>query len=150
MATQELLKRRLLANGLDPDSIIWLPRTSTHEEHLRQYSFIDVSLDCFPNGGCTTTCESLWMGSPVITLSGSSYVSRMSTAVLYGAGLSDWCMNTEDEYYEYAIRQNDNLSWLRSNREYWRNQVLSSELGDAASLVNSLESCFSNLVTSSI
>ena len=148
-STQELLRRRMLRNNIDPDSIIWLPRTETHEEHLRQYAHIDVSLDCFPNGGCTTTCESLWMGAPVITLIGTSYVSRMSTAVLFGAGLQSWCMQTPDEYLSFAIHQNDHLHWLRSNRSHWRNVVRSSQLGDAASLMNSLENCFSDLFASS-
>ena len=34
-------------NELDPEAIIWLPRTKTHSEHLNQYSHIDVALDCF-------------------------------------------------------------------------------------------------------
>ena len=100
-------------NELDPEAIIWLPRTKTHSEHLNQYSHIDVALDCFPNGGCTTTCESLWMGVPVITLSGTSYVSRMSTAVLHGADLSEWCMKSQQEYLNFAVAQSQNLNWLR-------------------------------------
>ena len=112
-ATEELLRRRMLNNGLNPSSIIWLPRTETHEDHLLQYSYIDVALDCFPNGGCTTTCEALWMGCPVITLSGTSYVSRMSTAVLFGADLQEWCMKSEDDYFQFALSQSQNLSWLR-------------------------------------
>ncbi|MCB4421450.1 hypothetical protein FZZ91_01180 [Synechococcus sp. HB1133] len=148
-STEELLRRRILKNNLDPESIVWLPRTKTHADHLLQYSHIDISLDCFPNGGCTTTCESLWMGCPVITLSGTSYVSRMSTAVLCGAGLQNWCMSTPQDYLNFAIHQSQNLQSLRANRDQWRSKVLSSDLGDAASLVSHLESLFSSLLISS-
>ena len=55
-------------------------------EHLYQYAHIDIALDPIPNGGCTTTCEALWMGVPTVTLAGANYVSRMSTAVLSGVG----------------------------------------------------------------
>ena len=138
----------MLGNNIDPDSIIWLPRTETHEEHLRQYAHIDVSLDCFPNGGCTTTCESLWMGVPVITLIGSSSLQDEHGCIVWC-----WCVivvkQTPDEYLSFAIQQNDHLHWLRSNRSHWRNVVLSSQLGDAASLMNSLEYCFSDLFASS-
>ena len=82
--TATLLKRRMIRCGLDVDRVVWLPTTTTPEEHLRQYGLIDIALDPFPNGGCTTTCEALWMGVPVVTLTGDRYVSRMSTAVLSG------------------------------------------------------------------
>ena len=89
--TQTLLRRRMLREGLNPEQVIWLPLAPSHEQHLIQYSEVDIALDCFPNGGCTTTCEALWMGVPVITKTGNSYVSRMSTAVLHGANLQGWC-----------------------------------------------------------
>ena len=57
---------------------------------MQQYAHIDIALDPIPNGGCTTTCEALWMGVPTITLAGSHYVSRMSTAVLGGANMHEW------------------------------------------------------------
>ena len=80
----------------------WLPLTRGPLEHLQQYSKLDVALDPYPNGGCTTTCESLWMGVPVITLKGSHYVSRMSTAVLAGAQLNDWIADSPDHYLAKA------------------------------------------------
>lgn len=143
--TQLLLRRRMQRNGLDPASVIWLPLTATTEEHLRQYSQIDISLDCFPNGGCTTTCEALWMGTPVITLTGETYVSRMSTAVLFGAGLSEWCTRSPQEYLDLAIAQANNLSWLRMNRDFWRNQILNNPLGDASDLMQNLCNLFYKL-----
>jgi predicted O-linked N-acetylglucosamine transferase (SPINDLY family) len=148
-STQELLSRRMRRCGLDPERVIWLPRAAGPVEHLRQYGLVDVALDCFPNGGCTTTCESLWMGTPVITLSGDAYVSRMSTAVLHGANLPQWCASSELAYLELARAQADRLSWLRQNRSHWRSQLQSSPLGDAADLMRHLEAAFSDLAAAS-
>ncbi len=142
---QILLRRRMIRCGLDIERVIWLPIAPTPVDHLAQYAQMDVALDCFPNGGCTTTCEALWMGVPVITLTGKSYVSRMSTAVLHGAGLPALCAANEDEYLRIALAQAENLSWLRQNRGHWRKQLQQNQLGDAADLMNHLEASFVDL-----
>ena len=135
----------MLRQGLNPEQVLWLPLADSHENHLCQYAEVDVALDCFPNGGCTTTCEALWMGVPVITLTGQSYVSRMSTAVLHGAGLPQWCASTEAAYVSLALEQADQLHWLRANRDHWRRQVQQSPLGDAAGLMKALSQTFRHL-----
>jgi len=146
--TQAILRRRMLTQGLPLDQILWLPIAKSPIDHLNQYSLIDISLDSYPNGGCTTTCESLWMGAPVITLTGRSYVSRMSTAVLYGAGLSSWVATTPSQYVSIAVAQADQISSLRSRRSYWREKIKNSELGDAKGLMSELENCFLELYNS--
>ena len=149
-ATASLLERRLHVNKIRLDQVIWLPYTATPDEHLQQYAQMDVALDCFPNTGCTTTCEALWMGVPVITLQGQHYVSRMATAVLQGAGLPEWICNTTTAYESLAIEQAapQRLAWLRRNRNHWRSQLERSPLGDANDLMRSLESTFSTLAES--
>jgi hypothetical protein len=144
-STQELLRRRMLRAGLNPERVHWLPFMATSRDHLHQYAQIDIALDCFPNGGCTTTCEALWMGVPVITLTGRSYVSRMSTAVLHGAGLPEWCAASPQAYLDLAIAQAGELSRLRQSRHHWRRQVQTNPLGDAADLMQHLEGAFSAL-----
>lgn len=144
-STQELLRRRMSRHGLDPNRVIWLPLAETHEQHLQQYAQVDVALDCFPNGGCTTTCEALWMGVPVITLTGDRYVSRMSTSVLIGAGLEDFCATSESGYLEIAKMQATRLSWLRENRAFWREKVINSPLGDARDLMIHMTQAFFQL-----
>lgn len=143
LATQELLRRRMLRAGLDPERVVWLPLVPTPSEHLLQYRHIDIALDPFPNGGCTTTCEALWMGVPVITLEGSTYVSRMSTSVLRGAGFAMWVCASREEYVRISQEQAAQISLLRSSRYQIRRHLAMSPLGDAADLVSHLEQAFS-------
>ena len=146
-ATATLLKRRLERSGLPLEQVIWLPYTATPDEHLQHYGHMDVALDSFPNTGCTTTCEALWMGVPVITLEGTHYVSRMASAVLHGAQLHEWICTNLSEYEHLAIEQAEpqRLSWLRQHRPHWRQHLQQSPLGDARDLMQQLESSFSDL-----
>ena len=143
--TQRILRNRMITHGLDPDRVEWLPLTQGPLEHLKQYSKLDVALDPCPNGGCTTTCESLWMGVPVITLKGSHYVSRMSTAVLAGAQLDDWIADSVDNYLCKAKEAAQQLSFLRQNRMKWRQHLQESPLGDPKDLMQALETAFSEM-----
>lgn len=70
--------------------------------HMPFYNDIDVSLDTFPQTGGTTTCESLWMGVPVITLVGEAMFERLSYSILTNAGLGDLCARSVEEYVELA------------------------------------------------
>ena len=147
VASAELIRRRIKRCGLCIEQIIWLPYAASPEDHLFQYSQLDVALDSFPNTGCTTTCESLWMGVPVITLEGQHYVSRMASAVLRGANLDEWIVTSEEAYLQLAIAQAhpQRLTWLRQNREHWRKAIRQSPLGDAKDLMMNLEIAFEQM-----
>jgi hypothetical protein len=59
-----------------PARVDVLPLTEGTAEHLGLYGGMDVSLDPFPYAGTTTTCESLYMGVPVVTLAGARPAPR--------------------------------------------------------------------------
>ena len=143
--TQRLLRRRMLRQGLDPERVDWLALTQGPVEHMQQYSQIDIALDPIPNGGCTTTCEALWMGVPTVTLAGSSYVSRMSTAVLAGANMPEWIAQDRLRYIELASEQAARVNELRTNRDHWRTNLQHSPLGDASDLMHHLEDAFDRM-----
>ena len=141
--TQRLLRRRMIRNGIDPERIDWLALTKGPREHMQQYARIDIALDPIPNGGCTTTCEALWLGVPTITMAGSHYVSRMSTAVLSGAGMDEWIAADAAAYIALAQLHAETFKELRANRQQWRKRLQASPLGDAADLMFHLEQAFS-------
>lgn len=140
-----LLQRRMRRQGLDPERVDWLPLTKGPIEHMQQYKKMDIALDPIPNGGCTTTCEALWMGVPTITLAGSQYVSRMSTAVLAGANMPEWIARDRAGYINLAREHSARVTELRANRDHWRRQLQASPLGDATDLMHHLEAAFSDM-----
>lgn len=58
------------AVGISAERVDLLPPTAGNAEHLATYAHMDISLDPWPYAGTTTTCESLYMGVPVISLAG--------------------------------------------------------------------------------
>ncbi len=76
----------LTSEGIEPWRVDLLPLAVANSDHLGQYCLMDISLDPFPYAGTTTTCESLYMGVPCITLAGGGLVDggRLWVWVLQG------------------------------------------------------------------
>jgi predicted O-linked N-acetylglucosamine transferase (SPINDLY family) len=90
--TDERLKSRLGEHfrgmGINSERIELLGRTSK-SEHMATYGRVDIALDSYPYNGTTTTCDTLWMGIPVVTLAGSCHVSRVGVSILSQIGLDE-------------------------------------------------------------
>jgi protein O-GlcNAc transferase len=86
-------------------------------DHLKNYQLVDIALDPFPYCGTTTTCDSLWMGVPVVTLAGEKHISRVGLSQLSNVGLPELVAKNHDEYVAIAARlaqDNDKLDSLRT------------------------------------
>ena len=87
---RENLLCRLERAGIARHRVELLERTRSIGDHLAMYSRVHVALDPTPYNGTTTTCEALWMGVPVVTMTGDRHASRVSTSLLSAAGLHEW------------------------------------------------------------
>ena len=127
----------LFANkGISNDRILILPG-STRREYLLQYNEIDLTLDPFPYPGGTTTCESLYMGVPVITLKGSDFLSRNSENILKNCNLESFVANNKEDYLNKVMKFKKNGSEL--SKEKVRNKFINSNLFDGKLFADELE-----------
>ena len=114
-------------------------------EFLALHDRIDINLDAFPYSGGTTTCHSLWMGVPVVTLAGRTMVSRGGASLLGAVGLPELVAESEDRYVDIARALADDLPGLARLRGELRDRVARSPLADAAQFTRDLESAYRSM-----
>ncbi|WP_165837166.1 tetratricopeptide repeat protein [Phenylobacterium hankyongense] len=116
------------AEGVAPERLLF---ESIRGRHLPFYNQIDMSLDTFPQTGGTTTCESLWMGAPVITLVGEALYERLSYSVLMNLGLEEFCTTTVQAYEDAAVALAADPARIGQLRRSLRDRMRASPLGDS-------------------
>jgi len=131
--------------GIEPGRIEINGGEPSMREHLAQYHRVDIALDTFPYNGTTTTCEALWMGVPVVTLSGTRHASRTGASILANCGLTDLVASDGDGYLEIARRVAGDVEMLRDFREGARERLAESPLLDAAGITRELEEALEGL-----
>lgn len=104
---------------------------SKQADFLSAYQHIDISLDTQPYSGGATTCESLWMGVPVITFPGKTFAGRHATSHLTNAGYPQFVAKDAAEYVGLAIHWSNRLDELAAMRANMREQMQRSPLCDA-------------------
>ena len=95
-----------------------------------QFAGVDIALDNYPYNGVTTTCESLYVGLPVISLHGRNGVSRSGLSLLGTLGLGDLAASTPDQYVEIAVALGSDLARLEQLRSSLRTRFEQSSLRD--------------------
>lgn len=120
---------RFAAHGIDADRLI-LEGAESREKYLTAYNRVDISLDPFPYPGGTTSVESLWMGVPVLNLSGKCFLFRQGVGFLMNAGLQEWIASDKEDYLRRATRHALNFQHLADLRNSLRQQVLASPIMD--------------------
>lgn len=106
------------------------------------YLDVDLTLDPFPANGGTTSCDSLWMGVPVVTLAGAVPFSRVGLCHLTNLGLSELVAGSPEDYERIAIglaRDPERLERLRSGL---RQRMATSPLTDGQRYTRNLEAAY--------
>ncbi|OGI03065.1 MAG: hypothetical protein A2X42_05050 [Candidatus Margulisbacteria bacterium GWF2_38_17] len=116
-----------------------------YEQHMNIYNSIDISLDTFPYNGTATTCESLWMGVPVITLEGNTHVSRVGVSLLSNIGLSSFIAQSQEEYTAIAINLANTPDILYNIRKNLREMMRQSRIMDAQHFTQDLETAYTEM-----
>ena len=113
-------------HGVAPERLFFF---NNHEQGVGFadcYNQFDLTLDTFPVTGGTTTCDSIWMGVPVVSLVGDGIHQRISYAILDRIGLGELCAKSVDEFVEKGITLANSPDDLRFLRHNMRDSVKSS------------------------
>ncbi|MDD2319828.1 MAG: tetratricopeptide repeat protein [Geobacteraceae bacterium] len=149
-STRNRLYGQFAVHGISSDRLMMTPYTLTTEEHLDCYSHLDISLDTFPYNGTTTTCESLWMGVPVIGLLGGRHASRVTASILTRLGLDSLVGRDADECVEISVHLAGRHELLEVVRNGLRERMRRSALCDGKGFTRELENAYRNIWMSSI
>jgi predicted O-linked N-acetylglucosamine transferase (SPINDLY family) len=110
--------------GLAHDRIIIIDRAKDEATHRANLQVVDVVLDTYPYNGATTTLETLWVGTPMVTKVGEQFSARNSYAFMMNAGITEGIAWNDQEYFDWGVRlgQDANLrkeiSWkLKQSRQ---------------------------------
>ena len=114
-------------NNINSNLLI-LEGSSPRNVLLDTYNKVDIALDPFPYSGGTTSFESTWMSTPVLTKKGTTFVSRTTGSINHNCGMSDWIANDENEYVKKAIKFSANFEQLSKINKSLRKTALESPL----------------------
>ena len=114
--------------GIDQSRLSLKTSKAKIEQHLNEYNAIDIALDSSPYNGTTTTLEALWMGVPVISLSGNTHASRVSHSILHRLNLGGLACGNVREFANKAKELSDNAELRQTLRNSLRDTMRNSSL----------------------
>ncbi|HVT87787.1 MAG TPA: tetratricopeptide repeat protein [Tepidisphaeraceae bacterium] len=128
--------------GISADRLILENGSVKDGVHLTLYNKIDISLDALPWSGHATTCESMWMGVPMVTLRGTRHSGRMSASILTALDMPQLIAETPEQFVQIASELAKDRSRLAKMRSELRGRMQASTLCDAAGFTRRLETAY--------
>ena len=151
LADNDSARHNMLAQastmGVAPERLIFAPRVAP-PEYLARFALADVVLDTFPFNAGTTASDALWMGTPIVTRTGRTYISRMAGSLLSAVGLPDLITHSLADYQQLAITLGREPARVASYKRYLAEHGRSSPLFDLPRLVQDIETEFERLALS--
>ena len=144
VAAADEIAARFTRRGVSSDRLELVYRLSG-DDYFEAYQPFDVTLDPFPYGGAATTCDSLWMGVPVLTAAGRDARGRHGVGLLNALGLPEFVADTPDQLVTLAATWAEQRPALADLRAGLRDMVAQSPLTDAAAYVRHLEAAYQSV-----
>ena len=135
---RDSLLRDFEAAGVARDRITFLAPVAM-DEYYRRFGSVDIALDSAPYSGCTTTCDTLWMSVPLVTLAGPLSPARSSASILTTVGLPEWIATTPDDYVRLAVQLARDEAAMTGSRDSLRARMAASPVMDEAGFARDVE-----------
>ena len=97
------MKAHARAADIDPARLIFLPKMP-HAQYLAALAHSDLFLDTFPYGAHTTARDALFVGCPVLTISGDTFAARVASSLNVAAGMQAFNVADITQYVASATQ----------------------------------------------
>lgn len=114
---KENIISELLICGVDPMRIRFVSQMDINQ-HLNRLSSIDLVLDTYPYGSHTGTSDALWAGTPILSLRGSQFASRVAGSLLHSCKLDEFIVDNDHAFVAKAISLYGNRSLVKKVKHY--------------------------------
>lgn len=138
------LRHTAAASGITSDRLVFAGHVD-QSQHLARYRHADLFLDTVPCNAHTTASDALWMGVPVLTLTGRTFAGRVATSLLHAVGLPQLCAMSLDEYAETASRLARNPAELATLKAHLESGREGFSLFDSAAYARAAESAYEQI-----
>jgi predicted O-linked N-acetylglucosamine transferase (SPINDLY family) len=139
---QERVWKRFAGHGVERSRVSFCGQWLSDQDYLKLHHRVDIYLDPFPHSGHTTSMDALWMGVPLVTLAGHTAGGRGGVFLLANLQLESLIAETEQEYFDIAVKLAGDLPALSLIRSDLRRQLLASPLMDAPRFARNIESAY--------
>jgi predicted O-linked N-acetylglucosamine transferase (SPINDLY family) len=146
---RENLQKTAKKLGVKKDRLIFASRVAP-PDYLARYQLADLFLDTFPFNGGTTANDALWMGLPLLTLSGRSFASRMAGSLLTNLQLPELISKNFEEYENKAVQLAKERKTLNKIQHRLKENVSAGLVFNTSKLVRSLEDRFLEILNDSV
>jgi hypothetical protein len=137
---KERLGQYAESKGVARNRLVFAPKQH-NPVHLARYALADLFLDTAPYGAHTTASDALWMGVPVLTLSGRSFASRVCGSLVRSAGV-DGLVVTREDFVARAVALGNDRNQVDAYKKTLESNRLSCTLFDTNLLVRKLEELY--------
>ena len=142
-ATQNL-RAEAAGRGVDPERLIFAKRQPL-DQHLARIGNADLFLDTLPYNAHTTASDALWVGLPVLTVSGRSFASRVAASLLSAVGLPELITTSLEDYEALALALAASPARLAALREKLVANRFTTPLFDTPRFTRHIEAAYERM-----
>ena len=135
------LRREVSAHGIDPARVVFCGRVAPGD-HLARQASADLFLDTFPCNAHTTASDALWMGVPVLTCMGKSFVARVAASLLKAVNLPELIVEDLQTYESLAIALAKSPARVQAMKDKLVRERMTAPLFDTPRFTRDLEAAF--------
>jgi len=138
------LRNEAIARGVDPSRLVFAPKVEI-SQHLARHRLADLFLDNLPVNAHTAASDALWVGLPVLTCAGDSFIGRVAASLLTAVGLPELVTHGLDAYEALALKLAGDPDLFAATRQKLADNRATFPLFDTARLCRHIERAYGTM-----